>query len=54
MAEHGEAGMALPLHIAGAGVLASIVGSTFVRTHEGASQAELLEVSKRNEQPTRL
>lgn len=45
MAEHGETGLALPLHIAGAGVATSIVGSLFVRTHEGATQAELLMVS---------
>lgn len=48
MAEHGEPGLALPLHIAGAGVAAAIIGSLFVRTHEGASQAALLQASARS------
>ena len=36
--------MALPLYISAAGVLAAIVGTLFVRTHEKATQSDLLKV----------
>jgi K(+)-stimulated pyrophosphate-energized sodium pump len=42
--EHGPAGVALPFYIAGGGIIASIVGTYFVRTQEGASQEDLLKV----------
>lgn len=42
--EHGQAGIALPLYIAAAGILAAVVGTLFVRTHEKASQSDLLKV----------
>ena len=42
--EHGQPGVALPLYISAAGVLAAIVGTLFVRTHEKATQSDLLKV----------
>ena len=41
--EHGPAGVALPFYIAGGGIIASIIGTYFVRTQEGASQEDLLK-----------
>ncbi|HWQ51211.1 MAG TPA: sodium-translocating pyrophosphatase [Terriglobales bacterium] len=41
-AGYGVGGFALPMALAGLGVLASFVGSFFVKTKEGASQKELL------------
>ena len=43
-AEHGQPGIALPLYISAAGIVAAIVGTLFVRTHEKASQNDLLKV----------
>eukprot|EP00227_Mantoniella_beaufortii_P018765 CAMPEP_0197591862 /NCGR_PEP_ID=MMETSP1326-20131121/13957_1 /TAXON_ID=1155430 /ORGANISM="Genus nov. species nov., Strain RCC2288" /LENGTH=733 /DNA_ID=CAMNT_0043157431 /DNA_START=70 /DNA_END=2271 /DNA_ORIENTATION=- len=44
--EHGPAGVALPFYIAGGGIIASIVGTYFVRTQEGASQEDLLKAMR--------
>jgi K(+)-stimulated pyrophosphate-energized sodium pump len=44
--EHGPAGVALPFYIAGGGIIASIVGTYFVRTNEGASQEDLLKAMR--------
>jgi hypothetical protein len=41
--EFGEIGIALPLYVSAAGILASVVGTAFVRTSENASQADLLK-----------
>lgn len=41
-AGYGVGGFALPMALAGLGVLASFIGSFFVKTKEGASQKELL------------
>jgi K(+)-stimulated pyrophosphate-energized sodium pump len=38
--------VALPFYIAGGGIIASIVGTYFVRTQEGASQEDLLKAMR--------
>ena len=43
-AEHGQPGVALPLYISAAGIVAAVIGTLFVRTHEKASQNDLLKV----------
>jgi len=44
--EHGSSGVALPFYIAGGGIIASIIGTLFVRTQEGASQEDLLKAMR--------
>ena len=45
--EHGQPGIALPLYVSAAGIVAAIVGTLFVRTHEKATQHDLLKVHTR-------
>ena len=40
---YGDAGVALPLYIAAAGIVSSIFGTLYVRTKDGASQEDLLK-----------
>ena len=43
----GQKGMMLPLYLAGLGILASIIGTFFVRTNENATQRSLLGALRR-------
>ena len=44
---HGLKGIGLPFLVAGAGILASIIGTFFVRTREDATQGDLLNALRR-------
>ena len=45
--QHGYAGIALPFWISMAGIVCAIIGMFTIRTHEGATQHELLNVLRR-------